>query len=64
MLAIASYKIAKGLIEVPSILLILHHTEFETRGCPYCFLIPPATVNSYLYSFLPSIIKLWNHLAS
>ena len=53
------YRIAK---EIPFILLIPHHTEFETRGHPYHFHIPPARVNSYLHSFLPSTVRLWDHL--
>ena len=54
------YKIAKGLVDIPSILLTLLHSL--TRGHPYRLHIPSARINSYLYSFLPSAIKLWNQL--
>ena len=55
------YKIAEGLIDIPSILLTPLHSL--TRGHPYHFHIPSARINSYLYSlFLPSTIKLWNQL--
>ena len=54
------YKIAKGLVDIPSILLTPLHSL--TRGHPYRFHILSARINSYLYSFLPSAIKLWNQL--
>ena len=54
------YKIAKGFIEIPSSLLT--SLRSKTRGHSYRFQIPPARINSYLHSFLPSMIKLWNNL--
>ena len=54
------YKIAKGLIDIPYILLTPLHSL--TRGHPYRFHIPSARINSYLYSFSSSAIKLWNQL--
>ena len=43
------YKIAKGLIKIPSILLTLLRSN--TRRHPYWFWIPPARINSYLHFF-------------
>ena len=54
------YKIAKGLIDIPSILLA--PLKSKTRRHQYRFQIPQARINSYLHSFLPSTIKLWNNL--
>ena len=54
------YKIAKGLVDITSV--ILTPLQSETRGHRYRFRIPSARINSYLYSFLPSTIKLWNNL--
>ena len=50
------YKIAKGLIDILSILL--SPLKSKTGGHQYRFQIPPARINSYLRSFLPSTIKL------
>ena len=54
------YKITRGLVEIPSLSLIPLFTA--TRGHVHRFRIPSARVNSYLHSFLPSTVKLWNRL--
>ena len=47
-------------MEVPSISLT--SMSSVTRGHSQRFRIPQARINSYLFSFLPSTIKLWNTL--
>ena len=54
------YKIINNLIVVPSLPLIPLSTC--TRGYSQHFRIPHAKINTHLYSFLPSTIKLWNNL--
>ena len=54
------YKIINFQMEVPSISLT--SMSSVTRGHAQRFRIPQARINSYLFSFLPSTIKLWNTL--
>jgi len=53
------YKIEKKLVET-SINLIPLTTI--TRGHPHRYSIPSANIDTYLNSFVPSTIKLWNNL--
>ena len=54
------YKVTRGLAEIPSI--DLTPLSSITRAHSRRYQIPSARVNSYLYSFLPTTIKLWNKL--
>ena len=54
------YKIINCQMEVPSISLT--SMSSVTRGHSQRFRIPQARINLYLFSFLPSTIKLWNTL--
>ena len=56
---ITFYKIIRGFIDA-SFTLISHATS--TRGHSQRFVTPFARTDSYLYSFLPSTINLWNSL--
>ena len=57
---IMMYKITRGLAETPFMDLIPLSTI--TRAHSRRYQIPSTRVNSYLYSFLPTTIKLWNKL--
>ena len=39
-------------------------TASQTRGHDQRFLQPHSRIDSYLYSYYPSTIKLWNNLSS
>ena len=39
-------------------------TASQTRGHNQRFLQPHSRIDSYLYSYYPSTIKLWNNLSS
>jgi len=54
------YKVIKSHIEVPS--LSLNPIFTSTRGHSQRFRPPYASLNTYLFSFLPSTIKLWSNL--
>ena len=53
------YKIIHGLVNTSFTLISL---STSTRGHGQRFVIPIARTDSYLYSFLPSTINLWNSL--
>ena len=54
------FKIIQGLAIIPSISLTPLTTSTRGHSCRYRS--PSARVDSYLYSFLPTTIKLWNQL--
>jgi len=57
------YKIIKGLVDItptPDLTPVLS----VTRGHSYRLYIPPSQINCYLFSFIPTAIKLWNSLPS
>ena len=53
------YKIEKKLVETTINLIPLTST---TRGHRHRYSIPSANIDTYLNSFVPSTIKLWNNL--
>jgi len=53
-------KLIYHLVEIPSITLT--SLTSCTRGHNHRFTIPPIRTESYLHSFLPSAVKLWNNL--
>jgi len=54
------YKIINSHIQVPS--LSLNPIYTSTRGYSQHFRPPYTSLNTYLFSFLPSTFKLWNNL--
>ena len=54
------FKLIHGLVAIPSITL----TPIVSciRGHSHRYSIPPVRTETYLHSFLPSAIKLWNNL--
>ena len=54
------FKLIHGLVAIPSITLI--HMASRTRSHSHRYYIPPVRTETYLHSFLPSAIKLWNNL--
>jgi len=61
--AIMMFKIVNHLINIPaSSYLSLAPTAHNTRGHNRRFTQPMTRVNSYLHSFFPSTIKIWNSL--
>ena len=54
------FKLIHGLVAIPSITLI--PMASRTRGHSHRYYIPPVRTETYLHSFLPSAIKLWNNL--
>ena len=52
------FKLIHGLVAIPSITL----TPMASRGHSHRYYIPPVRTETYLHSFLPSAIKLWNNL--
>ena len=54
------FKLIHGLVAIPSITLI--PMASHTRGHSHRYYIPPVRTETYLHSFLPSAIKLWNNL--
>ena len=54
------FKLIHGLVAIPSITLT--PIASCTRGHSHRYYIPPIRTETYLHSFLPSAIKLWNNL--
>ena len=54
------FKLIHGLVVIPSITLT--PIASLTRGHSHRYYIPPVRTETYLHSFLPSVIKLWNNL--
>ena len=54
------YKILNGLVDVS---ITLTPLSTSTRGHNQCFATPFARTDTYLNSFLPSTIRLWNSLS-
>ena len=54
------FKLIYGLVTIPSITLT--PIVSCTRGHSHRYYIPPVRTETYLHSFLPSAIKLWNNL--
>ena len=53
------YKILHGLVDISFTLIPL---STSTHGHSQCFVTPFARTDTYLNSFLPSAINLWNSL--
>ena len=54
------FKMIHGLVEVSSITLT--PLTSCTHNHSYCYVIPLIRTETYLHSFLPSAVKLWNDL--
>lgn len=54
------YRIVHNLVAIPATPYLI--PARTSRGHSMKFLIPQSTVNSHLYSFFPSTIRLWNQL--
>ena len=55
------YRIVHQLVSIPSHIPYLIPTR-ASRGHNMRFAIPRLTVNTHLYSFFPSAIRIWNQL--
>ena len=62
--AITIFKIIHNLIDIPANThLIPLSSDHNTRGHQRRFKQPITRINSYLHSFFPSAIKIWNSLS-
>jgi len=63
--AITMFKIMHQLLDIPTdTILKPAPSNYCLRGHPMKFLHPNTRVDSYLHSFFPSAIKIWNNLPS
>jgi len=60
--AIAVFKILYNLIDIPDTYLTLVSSVYHTRGHSMKLQQPTTRIDSYLHSFFPSSIKIWNAL--
>ena len=61
--AVMIFKIVNRLIDIPaSPYLLSVPTDHDTRGHNMRFVQPVTKIDSYLHSFFPSAIKIWNSL--
>jgi len=56
------FKFNNGIIEIPTFQHHIHQSQEDMHQQRFRY--PYASTNLYLYSFLPSTIKLWNNLPS
>jgi len=61
--AVMIFKIVNGLVDTPANAYLSPVSMLcDIRGHSKRFVQPPARIDSYMYSFFPSAIKIWNSL--